>query len=197
MYTHLSNLVDRLNDPILVCKFQKFFGIEQIADDDSQSNGDLVDTKKELKYHVNSKFFYYFFSGVTHCGNEIFYILFLPIMAWCFSDAIINVTCIVWAINMYLGQAAKEFVRMPRPSSPPVAKFEQRYELEYGFPSTHAMVILINFFLNLSFYFSFRLQSASATPFSINCSVLTNSTRTALSRARLSHLQYCSRSASA
>lgn len=29
---------------------------------------------------------------------------------------------------------------MPRPASPPVVKLEQRYVLEYGFPSTHSMV---------------------------------------------------------
>lgn len=30
--------------------------------------------------------------------------------------------------------------RLPRPASPPVVRMEKRYELEYGMPSTHAMI---------------------------------------------------------
>lgn len=41
---------------------------------------------------------------------------------------------------MYLGQATKDLLCMPRPASPPVVKLEERYVKEYGFPSTHAMV---------------------------------------------------------
>lgn len=40
---------------------------------------------------------------------------------------------------MYIGQATKDFLKYPRPASPPVIRMEKRYELEYGFPSTHAM----------------------------------------------------------
>ncbi|CAE1251400.1 SGPP1 [Acanthosepion pharaonis] len=38
------------------------------------------------------------------------------------------------------GQATKDILKRPRPLSPPVIKLEARYELEYGMPSTHAMV---------------------------------------------------------
>lgn len=41
---------------------------------------------------------------------------------------------------MYVGQATKDILCMPRPASPPVVKLEERYVAEYGFPSTHAMV---------------------------------------------------------
>ena len=41
---------------------------------------------------------------------------------------------------MYIGQATKDLLCMPRPASPPVVKLEERYVKEYGFPSTHAMV---------------------------------------------------------
>ena len=41
---------------------------------------------------------------------------------------------------MYVGQAAKDLICWPRPTSPPVVRLEGRYELEYGMPSTHAMV---------------------------------------------------------
>ncbi len=41
---------------------------------------------------------------------------------------------------MYIGQAAKELLKWPRPSEPPVVRMERRYLMEYGMPSTHAMV---------------------------------------------------------
>lgn len=46
----------------------------------------------------------------------------------------------LWGIFMYVGQATKDILCMPRPASPPVVKLEERYVAEYGFPSTHAMV---------------------------------------------------------
>jgi len=41
---------------------------------------------------------------------------------------------------MYAGQALKDILKIPRPSAPPVVRLERRYALEYGMPSTHAMV---------------------------------------------------------
>jgi len=40
---------------------------------------------------------------------------------------------------MYIGQATKDILGIPRPPSPPVLQLEKRYVEEYGFPSTHAM----------------------------------------------------------
>lgn len=40
---------------------------------------------------------------------------------------------------MYIGQVAKDILKWPRPSSPPVVKLEKRVIAEYGMPSTHAM----------------------------------------------------------
>ncbi|XP_056419139.1 sphingosine-1-phosphate phosphatase 2 isoform X2 [Hyla sarda] len=40
---------------------------------------------------------------------------------------------------MYVGQASKDLLKWPRPSSPPVVKLETRVEAEYGMPSTHAI----------------------------------------------------------
>lgn len=40
---------------------------------------------------------------------------------------------------MYIGQVAKDILKWPRPSSPPVVKLEKRVVAEYGMPSTHAM----------------------------------------------------------
>lgn len=41
---------------------------------------------------------------------------------------------------MYVGQAAKDVIKWPRPASPPVFRLEKKYAFEYGMPSTHAMV---------------------------------------------------------
>ncbi|KAG8429779.1 hypothetical protein GDO86_000400 [Hymenochirus boettgeri] len=40
---------------------------------------------------------------------------------------------------MYMGQASKDLLKWPRPSSPPVVKLETRVDAEYGMPSTHAI----------------------------------------------------------
>ncbi|KAM5163523.1 sphingosine-1-phosphate phosphatase 2 isoform 3-T3 [Mantella aurantiaca] len=42
-------------------------------------------------------------------------------------------------VVMYIGQASKDLLKWPRPSSPPVVKLETRVEAEYGMPSTHAI----------------------------------------------------------
>jgi len=39
-----------------------------------------------------------------------------------------------------LGQGMKDVVRWPRPSMPEVVQLETKWALEYGMPSTHAMV---------------------------------------------------------
>ena len=41
---------------------------------------------------------------------------------------------------MILGQGIKDVIRWPRPSSPPVVRLQTKWVLEYGMPSTHAMV---------------------------------------------------------
>lgn len=38
-----------------------------------------------------------------------------------------------------LGQGIKDIMKMPRPG-PPVQKLQKKWALEYGMPSTHAMV---------------------------------------------------------
>lgn len=42
-------------------------------------------------------------------------------------------------VVMYVGQAMKDVLKLPRPTSPPVVKLETRVNAEYGLPSTHAM----------------------------------------------------------
>lgn len=149
-----SSLISRLNDSHLVAKIQNYFGI-QLHDVVKSTGGEhlpnevntknkrvrkinMLDDQKCL-YSINNPLFYWFFMVTTHMGNEIFYIIFLPIMAWNYSDKIMYLTCIAWALCMYIGQATKDILKIPRPLTPPVVKLEEKYLLEYGFPSTHAM----------------------------------------------------------
>lgn len=39
-----------------------------------------------------------------------------------------------------VGQGMKDILRLPRPAMPPVVQLESKWALEYGMPSTHAMV---------------------------------------------------------
>lgn len=43
---------------------------------------------------------------------------------------------------MYIGQALKEIIQWPRPQGPNVLILEPAYSLEYGMPSTHAILAL-------------------------------------------------------
>lgn len=103
---------------------------------------DKDDAHHKYKYKINNKFFYYLFHLISSLGNEIFYILFLPISAWNFDDRILYLTTISWSLNMYIGQATKEIFKMPRPKTPPVIKLEREHLEEYGFPSTHVMAAM-------------------------------------------------------
>ena len=108
------------------------------------------------KYKVNNMFLFHLFHFGANLGNEIFYITFFPFMVWNYDYYVIRRSCAFWALYMYLGQATKDILKIPRPLSPPVMRMELRYALEYGLPSTHAMVgaglPFSIFFLSLSRY---------------------------------------------
>ncbi|XP_076464895.1 sphingosine-1-phosphate phosphatase 2-like [Babylonia areolata] len=105
---------------------------------------DTVETSKtsnqNSSYVIENKLLYYIFSFGASLGNEIFYILFFSIGLWAFDSYVSRKTSVVWCVIMYVGQAAKDLICWPRPASPPTVRLEGRYELEYGMPSTHAMV---------------------------------------------------------
>ncbi|XP_043926302.1 sphingosine-1-phosphate phosphatase 2 [Protopterus annectens] len=91
------------------------------------------------RYVVKNYFFYYLFQFAAALGNEIFYITFLPCTYWNFDPYVSRRLVYVWAIVMYIGQASKDILKLPRPCCPPVVKLETRVDAEYGMPSTHAM----------------------------------------------------------
>jgi len=155
----MFKMISYLNNPGLVSNIQRKFGIvyikssiqdEQIYNYSNNNKKNAEDEnitihKVKLRdnhtccYSINNYLIFYFFLFITHIGNEIFYILFLPILTWNYDDLTMYLTCISWAISMYLGQVTKDIIKNPRPTTPPVVKIEVKYLLEYGFPSTHAM----------------------------------------------------------
>lgn len=106
------------------------------------NSGDNSHSKSEHNddYIIRNKFLYYLFHFGANLGNEIFYITFFPFWFWNIDGFVGRRLCIFWCIFMYVGQALKDIIKIPRPSSPPVVQIEKRYALEYGMPSTHAMV---------------------------------------------------------
>ena len=101
----------------------------------SQKNKFVTD-----EYIVTNRFFYYLFHFGANLGNEIFYITFYPFWIWNIDGFVGRRVCIFWALFMYCGQATKDILKIPRPAAPPVMRMEKLYALEYGMPSTHAMV---------------------------------------------------------
>lgn len=105
------------------------------------SSGDeYEDESGRREFRVTSPFWHVFFSLASNLGNEVFYCSFFPFWFWNVDTYVARRVIALWALNMYIGQALKDIIRWPRPASPPVLRLEQRYALEYGMPSTHAMV---------------------------------------------------------
>lgn len=95
--------------------------------------------KPEQLYEFNSFFHTLFVFGST-LGYESFYLTFFPFMFWNIDEYLARRTVIMWAVIMYIGQGAKDVIQWPRPPCPPVISVEKRFQVEYGMPSTHAMV---------------------------------------------------------
>ncbi|XP_073927937.1 sphingosine-1-phosphate phosphatase 2 isoform X2 [Castor canadensis] len=91
------------------------------------------------KYIVKNYFYYYLFRFSAALGQEVFYITFLPFTQWNIDPYLSRRLVVIWVLVMYVGQVAKDILKWPRPSTPPVVKLEKRVIAEFGMPSTHAM----------------------------------------------------------
>ncbi|GAB1601248.1 sphingosine-1-phosphate phosphatase 2 [Argonauta hians] len=116
----------------------------------------------QLLYNIKYKSLYYLFSFGATLGDELFYTTFFPFILWNLDFFVSRKVVVMWWITLYLGQSTKDIVKRPRPLSPPVIKLEARYELEYGMPSTHAMVGTC-----IPFSMLFLLQQRYDFPFNI------------------------------
>ncbi|XP_055546404.1 sphingosine-1-phosphate phosphatase 1-like [Wyeomyia smithii] len=110
---------------------------EQIDTNDKKESAQ--DSGGDERYRVNNKFWYYFFLLGTELGDEIFYATFIPLWFWNIDSAVGRRVVMVWSAIMYVGQTLKDVIRWPRPTYP-VSRLQKKWALEYGMPSTHAMV---------------------------------------------------------
>lgn len=104
----------------------------------AKSPGNLEETKK-LGYRIRNRFWYYLFIIGTELGDEIFYATMIPFWFWNIDSAVGRRVLCVWSTVMYIGQSLKDIIRWPRPGSP-VIQLQNKWSVEYGMPSTHAMV---------------------------------------------------------
>lgn len=91
-------------------------------------------------YEITNKFWYYLFVIGTELGDELFYATMIPFWFWNIDGAVGRRVVFVWSVVMYIGQVLKDIIRWPRPG-PPVQRLQSKWSIEYGMPSTHAMVI--------------------------------------------------------
>ncbi|GAB0099312.1 sphingosine-1-phosphate phosphatase 1 [Sergentomyia squamirostris] len=157
----MREFIEYLKSPDLVVKVQEFFGIQYLVKDPlvKQINGNATHVEssaekkenptnssdhddnsgEEQRYRITNKFWYWLFIVGTEFGDEIFYASFIPFWFWNIDGAVGRRMVMVWAIVMYVGQGLKDVIRCPRPGYP-VQRLQKKWALEYGLPSTHAMV---------------------------------------------------------
>lgn len=126
--------IEYFKEPILVANIQKFFGV-QLSQNSVKAKNSLTKTE----YEITNKFWYYLFVFGTALGDEVFYASFIPFWFWNVDGAVGRRVVLVWTVVMYIGQGIKDIVRWPRPGLP-VVRLQNKWALEYGMPSTHAMV---------------------------------------------------------
>lgn len=82
-----------------------------------------------------------YFSIASMLGEEIFYILFLPLSAWVVSSQFAVHLTMLLAMSVGIGNILKNIFKIPRPPHPPVWVHTDT-EKDYGLPSTHTMTAI-------------------------------------------------------
>ncbi|XP_045187296.2 sphingosine-1-phosphate phosphatase 2-like [Mercenaria mercenaria] len=105
-------------------------------------NGITNPNEKESKlaYKINNKFLFYLLQFGASLGSEMFYIVFYPFMTWNVDSRMTRQILLIWYPLMYFGQFLKDWIQWPRPGPPAVRLEGNRFEMEYGMPSTHTIV---------------------------------------------------------
>lgn len=92
--------MERLGDPVLVAKIQKFFGVETNFEVDKNADGKHT----EKKFVIRNKYWYYLFLFGTALGDEVFYTGFIPFWFWNIDGAVGRRVVLVWTLVMYIGK---------------------------------------------------------------------------------------------
>ena len=161
-----ENKENIFRSPQFIHEFQSFFGVQRLKiskrsndnkwisvsgteasrDHISTNNGSTVHDgenkheKNVVYYQINSKFWYYLFLFGTQLGEEPFCALFFSLWFWNLDASIGRRLVLVWNLIMYIGQYLKDLIRWERPGMPVVVQLQTKWSLEYGMPSTHAML---------------------------------------------------------
>lgn len=135
------SLLEKLKGPEIVARFQSYCGItrkEKLELDDGVDAD--MSGKKSSEIVIKRRWLHWLFLFGTSLGDEFFYSIFFTFWFWNVDGAVGRRVVLVWAFCMYIGQSLKDIIQWPRPASPPVIKLEEKWNLEYGMPSTHAIV---------------------------------------------------------
>nr|XP_046172552.1 sphingosine-1-phosphate phosphatase 2 isoform X1 [Oncorhynchus gorbuscha] len=116
------------------------------SNDKHKKNEYSVGVSARPQYEVRNRLLYFLFLVSAGLGHEVFYITFPPCLHWNLDPFLCRRLVNIWTMVMYIGQALKDVLKLPRPLSPPVVKLEKRVDAEYGLPSTHVMATTAIFF---------------------------------------------------
>lgn len=152
-----GKVLEQLRNPHLVWKFQQTFGVRKVAkqggeegdgwtavnerksDDNEHLRADHQNTNIVF-YTATNRLWHLLFLVGSQLGDEELLGLYFMIWMWCLDSSVGRKVVLVWTLVMYIGQGLKDIIRWPRPEMPIVVQIEKKWALEYGMPSTHAMV---------------------------------------------------------
>ena len=186
----ILNVAEKLRDPHLVWKFQQCLGVRVVSENlEVTANGDATPNgairrlatkaisrrKRKGRNPLGLRqqpeevvetwpLVDIYFRLATETGYEPFYITWVPFLLWNFDTLPLRHAVLLWGMSMYIGQAAKNVFKIPRPACPPAVRIEQNatMEREYGFPSTHATVCTtMPFYLVYSLTWRYEVRGSS------------------------------------
>lgn len=96
--------------------------------------------EKKLAYKIKNKPIHLLMEFGAGLGSEMFYLIFYPFMLWNIDARLTRHLLLIWYPLMYVGQFLKDCIKWPRPGPPAVRLEGNRFEMEYGMPSTHTIV---------------------------------------------------------
>lgn len=82
-----------------------------------------------------------YFNVSSMLGEELFYILALPLSSWVVSTQFAVHLTVLLAMSVGIGNILKNFFLIPRPPHPPVWAHAE-HEKDHGLPSTHTMTAI-------------------------------------------------------
>jgi len=94
-----------------------------------------------------------FFSIASFCGTEDFYVILFPMTYWNYSPKYATLLLTLFGINVFVSNALKNILRLPRPPPP---RTDDKVVLDnhgYGWPSMHSMnAVSLPFFFLIHIY---------------------------------------------